>query len=135
MSPGLLGGAGAKMESEIMDQVRLFTCFFVPAVYCACTRDPHLVGSPLPPLLGLLLLPRLPGVNPLFPHSWDNPHKAWRGQRLRTHGRPRGWGPGLGHVLRAFLDEGGQVSTEEDPLQVTSETESQSHSGHVATSS
>lgn len=55
------------------------------------------------------------------------------------HGQPKGRGSGSEHILRAFLDEGGQVGTEEDPLQVTSETESEPqlghHSGHSGTSS
>lgn len=58
------------------------------------------------------------------------------------HSKGRGWGAwpangqgsGSGHILRAFLDEGGQVSIEEDPLQVTSETESEPHLSHLGTS-
>lgn len=68
MSPGLLGGAGAKVESEIMDQVRLFTCLFVPTAYCACTQDPHLVGSP----------------SPSPPRPPPSPQAAWREPTLPT---------------------------------------------------
>ena len=46
MSPGLPGGAGANRESEIMDQIHLFTCLFVSTVYWACSQDPDLGKFP-----------------------------------------------------------------------------------------
>lgn len=110
-SPELLGGGDTKAGSELKTVPLLTRLLMHSNSSLRMHPGPHsplpCFPSPPPPL-------KLPGMYPhLPPYRWV----------LRKHSKVQG--PRSGHVLRAFLDEGGQVGTEEDPLQVTSETESQ----------
>lgn len=84
MSLGLPGGTGAKVESEIMGQVCLFTCSFIPTVYCACTRDEDLARTPSLPSSSPGCLGRT--------HSSHTP----RAILTKPGQRPRAWGPNQG---------------------------------------
>lgn len=115
-----------------MDHVHLFIC---PTLFTHVPRTGtgHHSSPPVPSCWSSLQA-AWDEMNQLLPLSQVNPHKAHKGRGWGTW-PATGWGSGSGHILRAFLDEGGQVGTKEDPLQVTSETESEPHLSHLGTSS
>lgn len=95
-----------QVESEIKTiHLLACPCPFIPTVHCACTQGPTLqppFPSPPPPS-------KMPGTNPCLP-----PYRV--ALRKHTAKEESGGSPRSGHVLRAFLDEGRHVCTEEDPL-------------------
>lgn len=127
MSPGLSGRERARAEIR-GDGPGLLARSLAPTLFTA--HAPRTLSWRAPPFSALPLLSRLPGMSPPLPASRSVLTELSTGRSLEKRRGPRS-----GHVLWAFLDEGGQVSTEEDPLQVTSETESEPHSGHAASSS